>query len=220
MDLTKGNEVKSFLEPLHQLSLYDGYTILLIGHTTLSADAFIPLEKKHLYGSSYIGNYMDAMTGIGMANSDEKEYYIKQLKTRINAEVYGSNNVIKVRIDKDSDDFTRYFAIETCNEMDLLSNYSANTEKALNRDFYTIAHLYYDGNRSAEKYLKHVGIKAPHNTISINVRAFKDSDSKAYDILKGYDKDRLYKELEAKSPKQEIFLPYVDGHKPEDEILF
>ena len=40
IDLTKGNEVKSFLEPLHQLSLYDGYTILLIGHTTLSADAF------------------------------------------------------------------------------------------------------------------------------------------------------------------------------------
>ena len=134
--------------------------------------------------------------------------------------MYGGNNVVKVRIDKDTDDFTRYFAIETCNEMDLLSNYSVNSVKAPYREFYTIAYLYYGSCRSAEKYLKQVGIKAPHNTISTNVNAFKDIDSKAYNTLKGYDKDTLYQCLDAKSPKQDIFLPYVDGHKPEDEIPF
>jgi archaellum biogenesis ATPase FlaH len=220
MDLIKGNEVKSFLEPLHQLSLYDDYSILLIGHTTLSAEAFIPLEKKHLYGSSYIGNYMDAMIGIGMTNSDEKQYYIKQLKTRINAEVYGSNNVIKVRIDKDHDNFTRYFGVETCNEMDLLNGASINIKNAPNRLFYTIAYLYYGSYRNAEKYLKEAGIDAPHNTMYTNVKAFKNADSKMYKQWEEYNKDDQYKLLEAKSPDQNNCLPRVSGHEPEDEIPF
>ncbi|WP_242118539.1 AAA family ATPase [Aestuariivivens sediminicola] len=219
IDLTKGNEVKSFLEPLHQLSLYDGYTILLIGHTTLSADAFIPLEKKHLFGSSYIGNYMDAMVGIGMTNSDEKQYYIKQLKTRINAEVYGGNNVIHVYIDKDKDNFTRYFGIETCNEMDLLSGRSINTERAPNREFYTIAEIYYNSARGASNNLKKVGIEAPNNTISYNVKAFRDVDNERYEKWKSYDKKEQYSLLMGKSPNGE-FMPKIHTEDDETEIAF
>jgi len=237
IDLSSGKDVKTFLEPLHKLcgddklckddtlSKDEGYTILVVGHTTLSADDFISLEKKHLFGSSYITNYADGITGIGKVNSDTKEFYLKQLKTRVNVEKYSNDNVIRFIIAKDEHDYTTISSNGTCHEKELLNgNASINTEKATNRTFYTLAQLYYGSSRKAENKLAEAGIKAPYNTINDNTNAYIGIDSKTYKKWKAWSKDEQKVQLDFENPYDHIdFLPYADGHIPksdDEEILF
>ena len=219
-DLSSAKEVKIFLDPLHNLCMHEGYTILVVGHTTLEADSFIALEKKHLFGSSYIGNYFDAITGIGKANSDEKEFYLKQLKTRVDVEKYSNDNVVRFIISKDRQNYTTISSNGACHEKELLSeNVSINTERAPKRTFYTIASLYYGNHRNASKKLKEVNIAESESTIYHNAMAFKDADSKAFNKWMSWSKDEQKDELDFQNPYEHIdFLPLADGHKPKSNI--
>jgi hypothetical protein len=227
IDLSNGKEVKTFLEPMHKLCMYEGYTILIVAHTTLEADSFIPLEKKHLFGSSYIVNYADAITGIGMVNSDKNEFYLKQLKTRVLEDKYGKTNVIRYTIAKDELFYTTISSSGTCHEQELLNgNVSINIERAPKRPFFTILFLYHDSNhRTAQKKLAEIGITESDSTIYNNAMAFKGADSKTYNTWISLSKDEQKALVDFHNPYPDIdFLPLAKGHVPksndEDEIPF
>lgn len=218
-DLEKGENAKAFMGELWKLARDEEYTIIILSHIPKIKD-FEAISVNHIKGSSTIGQLSDNLIGVGKVNSEnDSEVYIKQVKVRNTAKEFGASNVIHTSI-KTVNDILVHEAIGFANEQELLNNFSVNTPLATNREFYTIANIYCGSSRKAEKYLKDNGIKAPYTSIAQNTRMFKDANSKGYKDLEGYDKDRLYDLLNAKSPNQNEMLPPVEGHNPKNQIPF
>ncbi len=218
-DLEKGENAKAFMGELWKLARDEEYTIIILSHIPKIKD-FEAISVNHIKGSSTIGQLSDNLIGIGKVNSEnDSEVYIKQVKVRNTAKEFGSSNVIHTSI-KNVGGVLIHEAIGFANEQELLNNFSINTAAASNREFFTAAYLYYGSSRKAQGYLNEFGIKAAHTTISHNVKMFKEADSKAYKVLEGYDKDRLFDWLNSKSPNQDEFLPRVKGHELDSEIPF
>ncbi|WP_033961254.1 AAA family ATPase [Psychroserpens jangbogonensis] len=217
IDETNGLQIKQFLSPLMDLAKYDGYTVLVIGHTTQVGGDMLPLQDKHLFGSSKIPNEVDALIGIGRVNNDDtKEFYIKQLKTRISEEVYGANNVIKTRIELNKHEVPMYVSDGFSKEYDLLSGTSLDTERAPLREFYTLCSLYYRSRAKAYEVLKEFGHEVSRGTVYNNYDAFKGVDPTRLKELEKLDADTLKEMVESKSPYSSECLPNREGHNPVD----
>lgn len=218
-DLEKGENAKAFMGELWKLARDEGYTIIILSHIPKIKD-FEAISVNHIKGSSTIGQLSDNLIGIGKVNSEnDSEVYIKQVKVRNTAKEFGASNVIHTSI-KTVNEILVHEAIGFANEQELLNNFSINTAAASNREFYTIAYLYYGSSRKAHENLMKVGITAPHSTIAQNARTFKEANSKGYKVLEDYDIHTKYDLLNSKSPNQNVMLPTVEGHNPKNQIPF
>ncbi len=95
-DNTKANDAADIIGDFLALRDSEGISILLISHTTKFPRG-IPIEYTNLAGSAFMSHFIDSLFAVNKAA--EKTFYIKQLKQRDGAEVYGADNVIHCYID-------------------------------------------------------------------------------------------------------------------------
>jgi hypothetical protein len=95
-DNTKANDAADIIGDFLALRDSEGVSILLISHTTKFPRG-IPIEYTNLAGSAFMSHFIDSLFAVNKAA--EKTFYIKQLKQRDGAEVYGADNVIHCSID-------------------------------------------------------------------------------------------------------------------------
>lgn len=77
-----------------------GISILVLAHTP-KLKPNKPITKTDLRGSAVLGDFFDSMFAIGKSPINEDVKYLKQIKVRMGAFKYDSNNVEKVVIKKD-----------------------------------------------------------------------------------------------------------------------
>lgn len=209
-DIEKSDKAVKFMQSLMKLAKDEQYTVIVIAHTP-KLKPFEPMSMEHVAGSNKINQLSDAVIGIGVAKVENADqYYIIHLKGRNGSKTYHKGNVIHTEIDKDKGT-VKHIAQGIRTEIDLITNTIEDTAKAPNRTFFTLAYLYYGSTRSASKELKSAGISAPYRTISHNVNAFKDADSKTYHEWENFDDDALKDLLEDNNPYSDM-LPFKDNH--------
>ncbi|WP_242131348.1 AAA family ATPase [Aestuariivivens marinum] len=184
-DLEKGQNAINFMEPLFNIVRHEGYTVLIVAHTP-KIDRTLPLTTDSLGGSSKIAQLADAIIGINSVNSkDENKVYIKQLKTRNDAIIYGKNNVICTTILKDAEGFVKHCCYNLCSEYKALNEYKIKEPNYENK---LLAACYYIFYGSYGKANDATGIS--ESTIKQRVRYFKR------------DYPDEYKKLEKESQKE------------------
>lgn len=95
-DNTKANDAAEIINDFLDLKESEGVSILLLSHTTKFPRG-ISIEYTNLAGSAFMSHGLDSLFAVNKAA--EKTFYIKQLKQRDGAEVYGADNVIHCYID-------------------------------------------------------------------------------------------------------------------------
>lgn len=75
-------------------------SMLILAHTP-KRDRATPIDLDSLAGSSLLGNFIDSAFAIGASGHCDEGRYIKQIKVRSDAKLYGENNVILTHIAKD-----------------------------------------------------------------------------------------------------------------------
>ena len=143
-----------------------------------------------------------------------------EIKTRIDREVYSDNNVIKVLIKKDEDNFTRFFGVGLFPEFELLNDNSTFNGRNNNRKLFVFAYLYYDSLRKASKILTEAGVnECSMSNINYHLNEFKKIDSKQFKEYEILSIDEKKKRLDFECP-DDIVLPLLEGHSfNEDEPL-
>ena len=95
-DNTKANDAAEIISDFLDLKESEGVSILLLSNTTKFPRG-ISIEYTNLAGSAFMSHGLDSLFAVNKAA--EKTFYIKQLKQRDGAEVYGADNVIHCYID-------------------------------------------------------------------------------------------------------------------------
>jgi RecA-family ATPase/5S rRNA maturation endonuclease (ribonuclease M5) len=96
----KAREALSLMKRLKQLKEKYGLSVLALAHTPKrSLDK--PITNNDLAGSKMLINFCDSAFTIGKSFKDEGIRYVKQIKERNTAKVYGSENVCIAQIIKD-----------------------------------------------------------------------------------------------------------------------
>lgn len=178
-DLEKGENAIKFMEPLWDLVRNEGYTVLIIAHTT-KLDRKLPLTSDNLGGSSKIAQLADSLIGINEVNSEEgNKVYIKQIKTRNGALVYGKNNVICTEIMKDTNGFVRHFCYDTCPEYLALREDSKSNENYYKKMFAAASYFYHGSYDKASE-----ATRIPSSTLKQQVKSLLKNYKIDYDSLK------------------------------------
>lgn len=178
-DLEKGENAIKFMEPLWELVRNEGYTVLIIAHTT-KLDRKLPLTSDNLGGSSKIAQLADSLIGINEVNSEEgNKVYIKQIKTRNGALVYGKNNVICTEIIKENNGFVRHLCYDTCSEFKALSG-GLKSDGNYNKKMFAAANYFY--HSSYNKASEATGL--PSSTLKQRVKSLETKFKMDYDNLK------------------------------------
>lgn len=95
-DNTKANDAADIINDFLDLRDSERVSILLLSHTTKFPRG-ISIEYTNLAGSAFMSHGLDSLFAVNKAA--DKTFYIKQLKQRDGAEVYGADNVIHCYID-------------------------------------------------------------------------------------------------------------------------
>lgn len=69
-----------------------GISMLIVAHTP-KRDTSLPLTQDDLAGSKKLANFFDSIVALGQSAADHDLRYVKQLKSRSTAIVYGEHNV-------------------------------------------------------------------------------------------------------------------------------
>lgn len=93
-DLNKPSLVLDFFISIKKLQEDTFISILLIAHPRKGIDLSEKMDLEDLYGSSYIGNFLDYAIGLRKSKSNPSEIVLKLLKTRMDINNYNSENVI------------------------------------------------------------------------------------------------------------------------------
>ena len=99
---------------------------MVIAHTP-KRDGKQPITQFDLAGSSKLISFFDAGIAIGRSAKDKETRYIKQVKVRTGAEMYGADNVLVYRLIQ-TDGFTHFEFMEYGRESDHLKENNSFTE--------------------------------------------------------------------------------------------
>jgi hypothetical protein len=112
--LRNGTESSSvalqLMQSLKQLQTTHKLSILVLAHIPKRRNPGRPLSADDLHGSKLLINFADSAFAIGRSSTDHHLRYLKQIKQRSTAQVYGDDNVCLCRIKK-TNNFL-YFAFE------------------------------------------------------------------------------------------------------------
>ncbi|MFH4963661.1 AAA family ATPase [Gaetbulibacter sp. M235] len=197
-DLEKGDSAKKFMSPLWDLARHEGYTILVIAHTA-KMDKRFPITADSLGGSSKLGQLADALIGINEVNSREGGMvYIKQIKTRNNAKLYGKNNVICTQIKEAENGFVRHFCYKTCHEDLALSDYKISEQNLGDKIHALASQLYYGSfNKAASE------VNISNSTLKQRANALKEKHYDVYKNITKMNQEQLMNQIKLHSPKTE-----------------
>lgn len=110
-DSEKGNTASSLMKHLKKLKNEYNLSLLVLAHTP-KRDSTKPITRNDLAGSSRLMQFCDSSFAIGESHSEKNLRYLKQIKVRNTAHLYGTDNVIVCEILKDTN-FLK-FKILTC----------------------------------------------------------------------------------------------------------
>ena len=152
-DSEKGTSASDFMKILRILCKEHQLTMIIVAHTP-KRDMRSPITEYDLAGSSKLINFFDAAIAIGKSVKDSATRYMKQVKTRTGAELYGSDNVLVYRIVQ-TDGYTHFEFQDFGRERDHLRENSAETEMD---EIHTCARLCKQ-NMTVRKISAETGIK-------------------------------------------------------------
>ena len=87
------------MKSLKTLKKTHGYSILVVAHTP-KRDLSKSLSINDLAGSKQLANFTDSCFAINKSSKEEELRYIKQLKVRFSALLYGADNIVECNIIK------------------------------------------------------------------------------------------------------------------------
>ncbi|WP_426670637.1 AAA family ATPase [Mucilaginibacter sp. McL0603] len=90
----------SLMQNLKALKTDLNLSILVLAHTPKRRNPGSPLSADDLHGSKLLINFADSAFSIGTSSTDHHLRYLKQIKQRSTAQVYGDDNVCLCRIQK------------------------------------------------------------------------------------------------------------------------
>ena len=98
-EMENSKNAAPLMKELKELKKKYDLSILVIAHTP-KRDLTKPIILNDLAGSKQLMNFADSCFAINKSSKDEELRYIKQIKARSSAILYGENNVIECSIDK------------------------------------------------------------------------------------------------------------------------
>lgn len=125
-DSEKGLGATEFMMRLIKLRRTYDLTLVVIAHTP-KRDGKQPITAYDLAGSSKLISFFDAGIAIGRSAKDKETRYIKQVKVRTGAELYGADNVLVYRLIQ-TDGYTHFEFQEYGRESDHLKENNSFTE--------------------------------------------------------------------------------------------
>ena len=161
-ELEKSKGALPLMKQLKIIKRRHDFSFLILAHTP-KRNASRPLTKNDLHGSMMIMNFVDSAFAIGNSRQGADIRYIKQLKARNSAIVYGRDNVLSCRIEKPTN-FLQFTPLSNTRETEHL-----DTENPMAREelLETIKELYNDGE-SHRDIGAEVGVS--HTTVGRIVR--------------------------------------------------
>lgn len=188
--LEETDKATEFMKALADLVRLDGYTVLIITHTPKQTRTF-PIKSDSVSGSNKIASLADAIIGINEVNSEEgNQVYIKQVKTRNEAELYGKGNVICTEINEDENGLVRHECYATCSEKKALNGGLTNDESFNKKMFATANYFYHESYQKASK-----GTGIHQSTLKQRVRYLKQGFNKNYLALEKMNKKELSEQI-------------------------
>ncbi len=106
-DSEKGDAAGRLMMKLTLLKKKYGWSTLVIAHTP-KRDEKEAIEPRHLAGSKKLYNFFDSVFALGKSCQDPSYRYLKLLKTRMDENHHGENNVLILQLDKASDGNLHY----------------------------------------------------------------------------------------------------------------
>ncbi len=181
--LEDGDRAVEFMSALFDLCRNHNYTILIMAHTP-KRDKKNPITSDSISGSSKISQLCDAIIGINEVESKDRntKVYIKQIKSRNGARIYGEHNVICTEINKNEYGYVEHQAFNLCSEYEAISDESSN----MNTKNKTVARYVYE-NVSFKKIGESEGISAV--AVKKRIDTFKIKDPEGYQNLQRMGKD-------------------------------
>ena len=125
-DSEKGLTAGEFMKVLRKLRAKYNLTMIIVAHTP-KRDGRMPITQYDLAGSSKLINFFDAAIALGKSVKDSEVRYMKQVKTRTGAELYGADNVMVFRLIQ-TDGYTHFEFVEYGRERDHLKEDNFDTE--------------------------------------------------------------------------------------------
>lgn len=98
----KSADALPLMKRLIKMKTKYGVSMLVLAHTP-KRSASLPLDRNDLQGSKMIINFVDSAFALGDCWNVPGKRYLKQIKTRSGEQVYGADNVIELRLEKDED---------------------------------------------------------------------------------------------------------------------
>lgn len=120
-----------FMRRIDDLKNRLGLSVLILAHTNKRKQT-TPIGQNDLSGSKKLINFFDSAFAIGKSVKDDKLRYIKQIKARDTAELYGESNVLLCSIEK-KNSFLQFIKQGNGNENDHLKVSKADKEKEIAR---------------------------------------------------------------------------------------
>ena len=126
-ELEKSKGALPLMKQLKDIKKRHDFSFLILAHTP-KRNASRPITKNDLHGSMMIMNFVDSAFAIGNSRQGTDLRYIKQIKARNSAILYGRDNVLTCRIVKPSN-YLQFVAEGTSREAEHL-----DTENPMARD--------------------------------------------------------------------------------------
>lgn len=124
-DLNKPALVLEFITNIKKLQEDTLISILLIAHPRKGIDLSEKMDLEDIYGSSYIGNFLDYAFGLRKSNVNPSEIILKLLKTRMDVNNFDSENIIVFKLENiDGVPIFSYIGIDS--EVNHLKNSDTN----------------------------------------------------------------------------------------------
>lgn len=99
-EIEKSKNIQPIMQKLKWINKKYGTSILVLAHTP-KRDLSRPLTSSDINGSKFLSNFADSIFAIGKSAKDESLKYVKQIKSRNSAYVFGAENVVVFTIEKD-----------------------------------------------------------------------------------------------------------------------
>ncbi|GGH20583.1 AAA family ATPase [Mucilaginibacter phyllosphaerae] len=103
-------------------------SILVLAHTPKRRNPGSALSADDLHGSKLIMNFADSAFSIGTSAADPHLRYLKQIKQRSTAQIYGEDNVCLCRITKPHDFLQMQFEGHSYERLHLRTRHTINRE--------------------------------------------------------------------------------------------
>jgi hypothetical protein len=96
-----GGAALPLMKELKKIKTRHGLSILVLAHTP-KRNPRLPLSRNDLHGSKMLINFCDSAFAMGESHSMPGYRYLKQIKQRSTAEMYGADNVCLGRLERQS----------------------------------------------------------------------------------------------------------------------